>query len=183
MYGFAEMQPPKAGLNDGYSIVKFFEIVQGNYGEQVYFEFSKGDDTVRQWYSAREDNPKSVSAFNVTMTQFLTGFFPPSEHARLKEAAGGGHRTLSAYITALKNQLPADYMERSCTLALTINGDGWSELPKAAFLNDGHIFWANDDFPAEITDRFEVEIEKAKSRTKGDGGGSQNVTPSTGASW
>lgn len=159
MYGYAKDEALERGLNHDTRAIRMFEPVNNEYGESLTFEFMKNGISVQGWYSPKLDlsDPvkldKSKRNFMVTMTQFLTAFYPEAEWADL-EARVGQTQTLPEYGARLRSLLPEDWQSRPVTLALFFNDRGYAKMPNHAWHNGGRFCWAHASHEAKLHEGF-----------------------------
>lgn len=172
MFGFQESSNInlKEGVNAGLTINTFFEFQEGQYGPQVYFEFGAGELSVKHWVAppSREKQDgtpneyydKQFKQFNETLTQFITGFYSPSEKdvvAAKINAAAEGVTSLQQYCqNVVATCLPADYKTRECAVVMHYKNSEaqYLSVAKKASLNNGRIFAAHPERTLELSEWF-----------------------------
>jgi len=175
LFGFQESSniDLKEGVNSGLTINTFLEFQEGQYGPQVYFEFGAGELSVKHWVAppsqTKQDGTpneyydKQFKQFNETLTQFVTGFYSPSEKdqvaAKINAASEGitSVEQLSQYCANLvATCLPADYKNRKCSIVMHYKNSEaqYLSVAKKASMNNGRIFAAHPDRNLEITEWF-----------------------------
>lgn len=179
---FGYNESSSLNLKEGINVltpVEMFKFEEGQYGPQIYFEFGvKGSDmAIKHWVNPPSKTDSSgqeidyydalVDQFNITMSQFLTGFFSPDEKEEIANAineagkkamasSDSPQKQLEAFANALRNLLPEDWNKRECQVLLHYpKGSEYLRIPKNPKLNGGRLFNAHKDRTLEITDYFQ----------------------------
>jgi hypothetical protein len=185
MFDYKESVNLKEGVNEVTPHI-MFQYDQGQYGDQVYFEFSAGDMSIKHWVGLpspkRDDGTDNeyyksqLNSFAQTLGQFVTGFYPLEKKAAVKEkiseAAKKSGDDLKLYCDELKKLLPENWNARDAQLLLHYKNDTtkYLSIPKWAVYNNGVVFTACEGREIEVSDYFRdkyMGLKKATVTTSG----------------
>ena len=103
---------------------------------------------------------KQFKQFNETLTQFVTGFYSPSEKDQVAakiNAAANGVESLEQYCkNVVETCLPADYKTRECSVVMHYRNSEaqYLSVAKKASLNNGRVFAAHPERTLELSEWF-----------------------------
>jgi hypothetical protein len=183
------------GVNNVLVPTVMFEFQEGIFGPQAYFEFGIdiGDGktiTKKQWLNlpskkmsdGSEDQyyDKKMQSFNVTLSQYVTGFYSPSEKEviakkinecgiKANEEGSNPTEVLKVYLRELKALLPDDWNQKPCQLILHYpEGKEYISIPKSAKMNSGRIFNRHEDRNLTVSAYFSRNFMGQQSASSND---------------